>query len=119
MEGSARARTVARPQPSPERTDGRWRMASEAEVAAMRRAIALSASALGRTAPNPTVGCVILDAAGEVVGEGCHVYAGVDHAEVVALRAAGERARGGTAVVTLSPCTTAGRTGPCADALRA
>ena len=87
---------------------------------AMRRAIALSAAALGRTAPNPTVGCVILDAHGEAVGEGAHVYAGSgDHAEVVALRAAGERARGGTAVVTLSPCTTTGRTGPCADALRA
>jgi diaminohydroxyphosphoribosylaminopyrimidine deaminase/5-amino-6-(5-phosphoribosylamino)uracil reductase len=94
-------------------------VASEAEVAAMRRAIALSAAALGRTAPNPTVGCVILAADGEVVGEGCHVYAERDHAEVVALRAAGERARGGTAVVTLSPCTTTGRTGACADALRA
>ncbi|HWL36533.1 MAG TPA: bifunctional diaminohydroxyphosphoribosylaminopyrimidine deaminase/5-amino-6-(5-phosphoribosylamino)uracil reductase RibD [Frankiaceae bacterium] len=86
---------------------------------AMRRAIALAASALGRTAPNPTVGCVILSAAGEVVGEGFHVYEARDHAEVVALRAAGERARGGTAVVTLSPCATRGRTGACADALRA
>jgi diaminohydroxyphosphoribosylaminopyrimidine deaminase/5-amino-6-(5-phosphoribosylamino)uracil reductase len=85
---------------------------------AMRRAVALASSALGRTAPNPTVGCVILSAAGEVVGEGCHVYAERDHAEVVALRAAGDRARGGTAVVTLSPCSTAGRTGACADALR-
>lgn len=85
---------------------------------AMRRAVALAASALGRTAPNPTVGCVILSAAGEVVGEGCHTYDGRDHAEVVALRAAGSLARGGTAVVTLSPCTSAGRTGACADALR-
>ena len=94
-------------------------MASEAEVAAMRRAVALSASALGRTAPNPTVGCVILAADGSVAGEGFHVYDEVDHAEVVALREAGDRARGGTAVVTLSPCTRNGRTAPCADALRA
>lgn len=85
---------------------------------AMRRAVSLAESALGRTAPNPTVGCVILSADGEVVGEGCHLYADRDHAEVVALRAAGERARGGTAVVTLSPCASRGRTGPCADALR-
>jgi diaminohydroxyphosphoribosylaminopyrimidine deaminase / 5-amino-6-(5-phosphoribosylamino)uracil reductase len=85
---------------------------------AMRRAVDLAASALGRTAPNPTVGCVILSAAGEVVGEGAHTYAERDHAEVVALRAAGSRARGGTAVVTLSPCTSRGRTGACADALR-
>ena len=85
---------------------------------AMRRAVALSAEALGRTAPNPTVGCVILSAAGEVVGEGSHLYAARDHAEVVALREAGDRARGGTAVVTLSPCTRNGRTSPCADALR-
>ena len=93
-------------------------MANEAELAAMRRAVALSASALGRTAPNPTVGCVVLSAAGEQVGEGFHLYAATDHAEVVALRAAGERARGGTAVVTLAPCATTGRTGACTDALR-
>jgi diaminohydroxyphosphoribosylaminopyrimidine deaminase/5-amino-6-(5-phosphoribosylamino)uracil reductase len=94
-------------------------MANDPGTAAMRRAVALSAAALGRTAPNPTVGCVVLDAHGEVAGEGCHVYANGDHAEVVALRAAGERARGGTAYVTLSPCTTQGRTGSCTDALRA
>jgi diaminohydroxyphosphoribosylaminopyrimidine deaminase/5-amino-6-(5-phosphoribosylamino)uracil reductase len=94
-------------------------VASEVEVAAMRRAIDLAAAARGRTAPNPTVGCVILSATGEVAGEGHHLYADRDHAEVVALRAAGERARGGTAVVTLSPCTRTGRTGSCTDALRA
>jgi diaminohydroxyphosphoribosylaminopyrimidine deaminase/5-amino-6-(5-phosphoribosylamino)uracil reductase len=87
------------------------------DTQAMRRAVELAASALGRTAPNPTVGCVLVNA-GEVVGEGFHVYDEADHAEVVALRAAGERARGATAYVTLSPCTTTGRTGPCADALR-
>ncbi|MEU7039609.1 bifunctional diaminohydroxyphosphoribosylaminopyrimidine deaminase/5-amino-6-(5-phosphoribosylamino)uracil reductase RibD [Streptomyces varsoviensis] len=83
----------------------------------MRRAIALAARALGATSPNPVVGCVILDAQGRAVGEGWHAQAGGPHAEVAALRAAGERARGGTAVVTLEPCNHTGRTGPCAQAL--
>ncbi|MES4889438.1 bifunctional diaminohydroxyphosphoribosylaminopyrimidine deaminase/5-amino-6-(5-phosphoribosylamino)uracil reductase RibD [Streptomyces sp. NPDC096012] len=83
----------------------------------MRRAVALAASALGRTSPNPVVGCVILGADGSLVGEGFHRGAGRPHAEVEALAVAGERARGGTAVVTLEPCAHQGRTGPCADAL--
>lgn len=83
----------------------------------MRRAIALAARGLGTTSPNPVVGCVILDAAGNPVGEGFHEVAGGPHAEVHALRAAGERARGGTAFVTLEPCAHTGRTGPCAQAL--
>ncbi|OUC91691.1 riboflavin biosynthesis protein RibD [Streptosporangium minutum] len=83
----------------------------------MRRAIELAARGRGTTSPNPVVGCVVLDAAGQVVGEGFHAYAGGPHAEVVALRAAGERARGGTAYVTLEPCAHTGRTGPCALAL--
>jgi diaminohydroxyphosphoribosylaminopyrimidine deaminase / 5-amino-6-(5-phosphoribosylamino)uracil reductase len=88
---------------------------TEAEV--MRRAIALAARGLGHTSPNPVVGCVILDADGRIAGEGWHQRAGGPHAEVHALRAAGERARGGTAVVTLEPCNHTGRTGPCAQAL--
>ncbi|MEE4542856.1 bifunctional diaminohydroxyphosphoribosylaminopyrimidine deaminase/5-amino-6-(5-phosphoribosylamino)uracil reductase RibD [Streptomyces sp. V4-01] len=92
-------------------------MATTTETDAMRRAIALSARALGATSPNPVVGCVILDAAGEVAGEGWHRKAGGPHAEVHALRAAGDRARGGTALVTLEPCNHTGRTGPCAQAL--
>ncbi|MEV0718932.1 bifunctional diaminohydroxyphosphoribosylaminopyrimidine deaminase/5-amino-6-(5-phosphoribosylamino)uracil reductase RibD [Asanoa sp. NPDC050611] len=84
---------------------------------AMRRAIELGARGLGTTSPNPVVGCVLLDAAGEVVGEGFHAYAGGPHAEIVALAQAGERARGGTAVVTLEPCNHTGRTGPCTRAL--
>ncbi|GHJ38936.1 riboflavin biosynthesis protein RibD [Streptomyces sp. TS71-3] len=83
----------------------------------MRRAIELAARGLGSTSPNPVVGCVVLDAAGDPVGEGYHQRAGGPHAEVHALRAAGERARGGTAVVTLEPCNHTGRTGPCAQAL--
>ncbi len=88
-----------------------------AEAAAMRHAITLAARGLGSTSPNPVVGCVVLDAAGESVGEGWHQRAGGPHAEVHALRAAGERARGGTALVTLEPCNHTGRTGPCAQAL--
>ncbi|MGW7413351.1 bifunctional diaminohydroxyphosphoribosylaminopyrimidine deaminase/5-amino-6-(5-phosphoribosylamino)uracil reductase RibD [Streptomyces sp. NPDC054863] len=83
----------------------------------MRRAVELAARALGATSPNPVVGCVITDASGTVVGEGFHQRAGGPHAEVHALRDAGDRARGGTAYVTLEPCNHTGRTGPCAQAL--
>ncbi|MFC7549860.1 bifunctional diaminohydroxyphosphoribosylaminopyrimidine deaminase/5-amino-6-(5-phosphoribosylamino)uracil reductase RibD [Plantactinospora sp. GCM10030261] len=92
-------------------------MASVPTGDAMRRAISLAARGLGTTSPNPVVGCVLLDTAGEIVGEGFHAYAGGPHAEVVALAQAGERARGGTAVVTLEPCDHTGRTGPCSAAL--
>ncbi|GAA4625368.1 bifunctional diaminohydroxyphosphoribosylaminopyrimidine deaminase/5-amino-6-(5-phosphoribosylamino)uracil reductase RibD [Actinoallomurus vinaceus] len=84
-----------------------------AQERAMRRALALAVRARGETSPNPVVGCVVLDAAGEVAGEGYHAYAGGPHAEVVALREAAGRARGGTLVVTLEPCDHQGRTGPC------
>ncbi|MDQ6875255.1 MAG: riboflavin biosynthesis protein RibD, partial [Actinomycetota bacterium] len=70
----------------------------------MRRAIALAARGLGSTSPNPVVGAVVLDPAGDVVGIGWHERAGGPHAEVVALAGAGARARGGTVVVTLEPC---------------
>jgi len=92
-------------------------MVTEIERAAMRRAVELAVSALGATSPNPVVGCVILDAGGAVVGEGRHERAGAEHAEVHALRAAGEHARGGTALVTLEPCAHVGTTGACAQTL--
>ncbi|MGQ4490645.1 bifunctional diaminohydroxyphosphoribosylaminopyrimidine deaminase/5-amino-6-(5-phosphoribosylamino)uracil reductase RibD [Streptomyces sp. SAS_281] len=92
-------------------------MDTAADTTAMRRAIALAARGLGSTSPNPVVGCVVLDAAGETAGEGFHQRAGGPHAEIHALRAAGDRARGGTAYVTLEPCNHTGRTGPCAQAL--
>ncbi|MFS7879439.1 bifunctional diaminohydroxyphosphoribosylaminopyrimidine deaminase/5-amino-6-(5-phosphoribosylamino)uracil reductase RibD [Streptomyces asiaticus] len=72
---------------------------------------------LGTTSPNPPVGCVILDRDGVPVGEGYHLRKGDHHAEVNALTAAGERAEGGTAVVTLEPCNHHGRTPPCRQAL--
>ena len=87
----------------------------------MQRALELARRGIAVSSPNPAVGCVILDRAGQVVGEGWHEYDLVDHAEVVALRVAaehaGERLRGGTAYVTLEPCNHIGRTGPCAEAL--
>src|SRR4051812_23972537 len=91
-------------------------VASTVEVAAMRRALALAADGPAH-GPNPRVGCVLLDRSGAVVGEGLHRGAGTAHAEAAALAAAGDAARGGTAVVTLEPCAHTGRTGPCADVL--
>lgn len=85
----------------------------------MRRAVKLSQRASGHTSPNPLVGAVVLDESELIVGEGWHARAGGPHAEVTALRQAGERARGGTMVVTLEPCTHIGRTGPCVKELLA
>jgi diaminohydroxyphosphoribosylaminopyrimidine deaminase/5-amino-6-(5-phosphoribosylamino)uracil reductase len=92
-------------------------MATAAEIAAMRRAIAVSAAGLGTTSPNPPVGCVLLDTAGQIVGEGFHERKGEAHAETKALHAAGGKARAATAVVTLEPCNHHGRTPPCRQAL--
>lgn len=79
----------------------------------MARALQLAARGIYSTSPNPRVGCVIVNN-GEIVGEGWHQKAGEPHAEVHALRMAGERARGATAYVTLEPCSHYGRTPPCA-----
>ena len=83
----------------------------------MRVALGLARRGLGRTGPNPTVGCVILDPEGRVAGQARTADGGRPHAETQALAQAGERARGGTAIVTLEPCAHQGETGPCADAL--
>jgi diaminohydroxyphosphoribosylaminopyrimidine deaminase/5-amino-6-(5-phosphoribosylamino)uracil reductase len=89
---------------------------SATDHALMARALRLADRGLFTTQPNPRVGCVITRD-GEIIGEGWHQRAGESHAEVFALRAAGERARGATAYVTLEPCSHQGRTPPCADAL--
>ncbi len=86
------------------------------DQAYMARALELARKGIYSTHPNPRVGCVIVRD-GQVVGEGWHVRAGEPHAEVHALRQAGELARGATAYVTLEPCSHHGRTPPCADAL--
>tara|TARA_B100000482_G_scaffold137960_1_gene101160 strand:+ start:2074 stop:3138 length:1065 start_codon:yes stop_codon:yes gene_type:complete len=83
----------------------------------MRRALALAALADGHTSPNPLVGAVVLDQHGCLVGEGFHARAGEPHAEVGALAQAGDRAKGGTLVVTLEPCCHHGRTPPCSEAV--
>ena len=85
--------------------------------AALSRAMAAGAEVRGTTSPTPPVGAVIVSTAGDIVGVGATQPVGGAHAEVMALREAGDRARGATAVVTLEPCAHTGRTGPCAQAL--
>src|SRR5437588_8324992 len=81
------------------------------------RALELARKADFRTSPNPMVGAVVLDRDGRLAGEGYHEARGQPHAEAVALREAGDRARGGTAFVNLEPCTHSHREPPCAGAL--
>jgi len=82
-----------------------------------QRALALASRGVGLVSPNPLVGCVIVGGGGTVVGEGSYTYDGVTHAEVIALDAAGELARGATAYVSLEPHSHHGKTPPCTDAL--
>lgn len=89
---------------------------SAADHKFMSRALQLAEKGIYTTAPNPNVGCVIVNA-GEIVGEGWHEKAGEAHAEVHALKQAGEKAEGATAYVTLEPCCHQGKTPPCSDAL--
>lgn len=89
------------------------------DIAYMRHALRLAARGLGRVAPNPSVGCVIVSRDGDIVGRGFTQAGGRPHAETEALRQAGEGARGGTTYVTLEPCAHHGKTPPCAEALLA
>ena len=98
--------------------DGAPAATSDHDGRLMARALELADAVRRRTPPNPWVGCVIVRD-GEIVGEGATEPPGGPHAEVLALRAAGERARGATVYTTLEPCSHHGRTGPCADALLA
>ena len=90
----------------PSTADARW----------MAEALALARRGLGRTHPNPAVGALLVKA-GRVIGRGWHKRAGEPHAEIVALREAGGRAKGATLYCTLEPCTLLGRTPPCVDAV--
>ncbi len=89
---------------------------SPTDYAHMERALELARGTLGLTSPNPQVGCVLAHG-NVIVGEGAHRYDLRDHAEIVALKQAGDAAQGATAYVTLEPCAHHGRTGPCANAL--
>src|ERR1700730_8713251 len=82
----------------------------------MEHALALARKGAGLASPNPMVGCVIVRE-GQIVGEGFHQYEWRDHAEIVALKSAGEKARGASLYVTLEPCNHTGRTGPCTVAI--
>ena len=83
----------------------------------MSRALDLAVQGVGQVSPGPLVGCVIVSASGEIVGEGFYVFEDIKHAETIALDIAGEKARGGTAYVSLEPHAHYGRTAPCTDAL--
>jgi diaminohydroxyphosphoribosylaminopyrimidine deaminase / 5-amino-6-(5-phosphoribosylamino)uracil reductase len=83
----------------------------------MRRALDLARAGVGLVSPNPAVGAVVVDASGREVGAGTHTYAGIKHAEVLALEQAGHAASGGALYLNLEPCSHQGRTAPCADAV--
>src|SRR6202045_4218658 len=82
----------------------------------MEHALELARKGTGLASPNPMVGCILVRE-GQVVGQGFHLYEWRDHAEIVALKSAGEKARGSTMYVTLEPCNHTGRTGPCTEAV--
>ncbi len=90
---------------------------TETDRRLMGRALGLAAKGIAQVSPGPLVGCVIVDAQGEVAGEGFYVYEKLKHAETYALEQAGARAKGGTAYVSLEPHAHHGRTPPCTDAL--
>jgi diaminohydroxyphosphoribosylaminopyrimidine deaminase / 5-amino-6-(5-phosphoribosylamino)uracil reductase len=86
------------------------------DIRFMQHALGLARKGIGLASPNPMVGCVIVRE-GQIVGEGFHQYEWRDHAEIVALKSAGEKARGATLYVNLEPCNHTGRTGPCTEAI--
>ncbi|HWZ97528.1 MAG TPA: bifunctional diaminohydroxyphosphoribosylaminopyrimidine deaminase/5-amino-6-(5-phosphoribosylamino)uracil reductase RibD [Candidatus Dormibacteraeota bacterium] len=86
------------------------------DIRFLQHALTLARKGIGLASPNPTVGCVIVRD-GEIVGEGFHQYDWRDHAEIVALKSASEKARGATMYVSLEPCNHTGRTGPCTEAI--
>ena len=90
---------------------------SEFDIKMTHRSLALASFGVGLVSPSPLVGCVIVGETGEIVGEGSYVYDNLIHAEVLALEQAGERAKGGTAFVSLEPHAHFGRTKPCTEAL--
>jgi len=92
-------------------------MAISADELFLKQALELAARGQGLASPNPLVGAVIVDERGRIVGSGTHIYAKLQHAEVLAIEEAGALARGNTLYVNLEPCSHTGRTSPCADAV--
>ena len=91
--------------------------ANDSDEVFLRQAITLAQKSYGLASPNPNVGAVLVDGAGDVVGEGFHTYDGIKHAEILAIERAGNKARGGTLYINLEPCSHHGRTGPCTEAV--
>jgi diaminohydroxyphosphoribosylaminopyrimidine deaminase/5-amino-6-(5-phosphoribosylamino)uracil reductase len=117
-QGRGEASTAPQKTPSPRsRGEGRGEGPSAADAEFMRRALFLAERARGQTSPNPLVGALIVSPDGIIVGRGYHHRAGEPHAEINALRDAGDRARGATLYCTLEPCCHTGRTGPCSVAV--
>jgi diaminohydroxyphosphoribosylaminopyrimidine deaminase/5-amino-6-(5-phosphoribosylamino)uracil reductase len=101
----------------PNKRSNTTKIADEIDLRFSSRAIELALQGTGLVSPNPLVGCVVRSKSGEVVGEGSYIYDDVIHAEIIALEQAGERAKGGTAYVSLEPHAHHGKTPPCAEAL--
>ncbi|MGC2211522.1 MAG: bifunctional diaminohydroxyphosphoribosylaminopyrimidine deaminase/5-amino-6-(5-phosphoribosylamino)uracil reductase RibD [Candidatus Korobacteraceae bacterium] len=92
-------------------------MAISTDELFLRQALELAARGTGLASPNPLVGAIVVDERGRIVGSGTHLYAGLKHAEILAMEQAGPLARGNTLYLNLEPCSHTGRTGPCADAI--
>lgn len=92
-------------------------MAISADELFLHQALELAARGEALASPNPMVGALVVDERGRILGSGTHLYAGMKHAEVLALEEAGEQARGNTLYLNLEPCSHTGRTGPCAEAV--
>jgi diaminohydroxyphosphoribosylaminopyrimidine deaminase / 5-amino-6-(5-phosphoribosylamino)uracil reductase len=92
-------------------------MAISTDELFLRQALELAACGTGLASPNPLVGALVVDERGRIVGSGTHLYAGLKHAEILAMEQAGPLARGNTLYLNLEPCSHTGRTGPCADAI--
>src|SRR5215468_2428387 len=107
IHSSSRARSFPRP-----RDAGGAALRGQTEELFMRAALEEAARGIGQTSPNPRVGAVLVKA-GQIIARGYHSRAGAPHAEVVALRSAGQRARGSDLYITLEPCSHYGRTPPC------
>ena len=108
------SRKTARGSPGPA---GPSSSSRESDEYFLHRALELARKGIGLTSPNPCVGAVIVDSAGQMIGEGSHAFEGIKHAEVLALEQAGDKARGATLYINLEPCSHQGRTGACADAV--